>query len=97
MYVADLCTMVHTMMQGPQLSKGQIVNLATGMPRTIRSVAKTIQRFVGAGTLDFGAKPYPENEVMSFYGSTEKFTRLFGEQRFTNFDDSLREAVNFYR
>ena len=97
MYVADLCTMVHTLMQTPQLSKGQIVNLATGIPRTIRSVAKTIQRFVGAGTLDFGAKPYRENEIMSFYGSTEKFTGIFGEQRFSNFDDSLQTAVDFYR
>lgn len=96
-YVLDLCEMLLTMMQHPQISQGQTLNLASGIPRTILSVARSINKIVGGGTLKFGAKPYRQNEIMSFYGSTSKFTACFGDRQHHSFEEALVATIKAFQ
>ena len=96
-YVLDLCEMILAMMQRPQISQGQTLNLASGIPRTMISVARSINKIVGSGTLNFGAKPYRQNEIMSFYGSTSKFTACFGDRQHHSFEEALVATIKAFQ
>ena len=76
---------------------GQTINLCSGVPRTIRSMAEMIQQKVGSGNLQLGAVPYRSHEMMSFYGSTKKFDSLFGEFQHTPIEEALAKTIEFYR
>ena len=95
-HVADVCAMIGSVISAPDRAAGRVINLCSGIPRTIRDVATTIQGVVGRGRLLFGAVPYRENEAMDFYGSPDTFTELFGPPPCTPFEVAIRETVAWY-
>ncbi|MBS1962187.1 MAG: NAD-dependent epimerase/dehydratase [Bdellovibrionales bacterium] len=97
LYVEDLCRMVEVLLKDSGKAAGQTINLCSGKPRTIRSVAEEIRKAAGSGTLDFGAVPYRKEEAMEFYGSPEKFERLFGKFEMTPFSEAIAKTVQAYR
>lgn len=97
LYVLDLCAMVLRILDHPERAKGEVLNLASGVPRSIREVAERIQALVGRGELAFGALPYRAQEPLPFYGSRAKFEALFGPVPLTPFDEALRVTVESYR
>lgn len=97
LYVADLCAMVVRMLEHPERARGEVFNLASGVPRTVRSVAERIQGLVGRGDLAFGEIPYRRHEAMEIYGSTRKFDAAFGPVPRTPFDQALAATVEACR
>lgn len=97
LFVEDLCDMVTRMIASPELAAGQTLNLASGVPRTIRSVAESIQQTIGRGNLVFGALPYRTQEAMSFFGSTARFESLFGPVPQTPFTQAIAKTIEAYR
>lgn len=95
-HVADICAMIGSVISAPDRAAGRVINLCSGIPRTIRDVATTIQGVVGRGRLLFGAIPYRENEAMDFYGSPDTFTELFGTPPCIPFEVAIRETVAWY-
>lgn len=96
LYVADLCKMVLQILRKPENAVGQVLNLCSGEEVAVRTIAEEIRNLVGSGELDFSALPYRENEAMRFYGSPEKFERLFGAMEFTPRAVALRETVSAF-
>ncbi|MGE3261036.1 MAG: NAD-dependent epimerase/dehydratase family protein [Bacteriovoracia bacterium] len=97
LYVEDLCQMISTIVGTPERARGEIINLCSGVPRTVKSVAEKVRDLAGGGNLRFGASPYRAEEAMQFFGSGEKFTRLFGKPRLTEFEKALRLTLDFQR
>jgi UDP-glucose 4-epimerase len=93
-FVNDLCYMVLNLLKKPTLAGGQVLNLCSGTPRTVRYMAELIQRLCGTGSLRFGALTYRENEAMSFYGCPEKYSSLFGKPNLTPLEEALQQTIN---
>lgn len=91
--VEDVCGMVLRILRSPERARGETINLCSAQPRTIRSVGETIRTLVGRGSLRWGAHSYRSDEAMRFFGSTEKFDRLFGSYPLTDFNTALAETV----
>lgn len=93
-YIDDLVAQMTLALENQTRLRGEILNLCTGQPRTIRAVAEEIHRLTGSrGHLRFGALPYRTPEAMNFYGSTTKYTNLFGEFKFTPWTESLEMTI----
>jgi nucleoside-diphosphate-sugar epimerase len=97
LFVADLCQMVLQILRHPSAAHGETLNLCTGKDRTVRSIAESIRRLAGGGRFLFGALPYREEEAMRFYGSREKYERLFGRIIYTDFEAALKTTIDAYR
>lgn len=93
-YVDDVVSMLMTLVVTPDRASGTVLNLASGIPRSIREVGETIRRLVGQGRLNWGGLPYRFDEAMSFYASMERWTALFGPPPATPFEDSLQTTIN---
>ena len=93
-YVDDVAAMLMTLLRIPDRAAGEILNIASGVPRTIREVGETIQRLVGRGTLNWGSLPYRIDEAMTFYASMERWQAAYGLPVLTPFEDSLQSTIN---
>ncbi len=100
-YIEDLCQMVLKILEDAQRNnpqfRSEVINLCSGNPRTVREVAELIRKSVGSGDLLFGALPYRENEIMSFYGSTQKYESLFGKFKHTPFEIAVAKTVDWWQ
>lgn len=78
-------------------SKGKsgIYNLSqTNCLYSNREVLEKIKRLTGSDIeLQFGAIPYPENQIMWMDGYVSKFTEAFGNIPLTDFDKALRNII----
>ena len=91
--VDDVCGMVLRILAAPDRARGETINLCSGRPRTIRSVAETIRTLVGRGDLRFGSLPYRADEATRFFGSTAKYDRLFGRWEASDFDAAMAATI----
>ena len=93
-YVEDVVSMLMTIVGNPDRAAGTVLNLASGIPRSIREVGETIRRLVGRGRLNWGGLPYRFDEAMSFYACMDAWRSRFGPQPLTPFEDSLQATIN---
>ncbi len=96
LFVEDFCFMIGKIINGSPLAIGETLNLCSGVPRTIRSVAELIQKSIGTGKLDFGRISYRFNEAMSFYGSPDRFISKFGKLELTRLELALDRTIQSY-
>jgi nucleoside-diphosphate-sugar epimerase len=93
-YVEDVVAMLMTLVTNPDRAAGTVLNLASGIPRSIREVGETIHRLVGRGQLQWGAMPYRFDEAMNFFASMDAWQSRFGTQPLTPFEDALQATVD---
>lgn len=96
-FVDDLCRMVLLMLKNVEKAKGQIVNLCSEDPRTVKSVALQIRELCGRGEIEFGAQPYRPNESMSHFASKARWHKLFGDPKLISLEEGLRRTVEAER
>ena len=78
-------------------AQGEIINVGSGRPVTVRSVVETIVKMVGAGRPEYGAIPYRAGESMALYPDVSKAKRLLGWQAQTSLEDGLRRTIEEFR
>jgi UDP-glucose 4-epimerase len=97
LYIEDLIGMVMAILKKPGLAEGQVINLCSGEPISVKVMAEQVKRICGSGRLNFGALAYRHNEAMTFFGSNEKFQALYGKTSLTPLSAALEKTVNAYR
>jgi len=95
-YVADMCRMIRRIVENASRAVGQVFNLCSGQPRSIRDVAAMIRGIIGRGEIHLGELPYRANEAMLFYGSPSKFESAFGQIEPTSFEAALSETIAWH-
>ena len=79
------------------LVNGEIINLASGNPVTVRSVVEKVQEIVGKGTPNFGAIPYRKGENMELYADISKAKKILGWKPEMSLEKGIEKTVNEYR
>ena len=75
---------------------GEIINIASGIPISIKEVILEVQAFIGKGKPIFGGINYRESESMELYASIEKSKRLLNWSPKHDFKRSLEKVINWY-
>jgi len=76
---------------------GEIINLASGDPISIRTVIEKVQTYIGRGNPKFGKIAYRAGENMCLYADTSRAEQLLGWRSKTTIEDGIKKTVDHYR
>jgi len=76
---------------------GEVINLASGVPISIRKIVELVQETIGKGTPDFGAIPYRIGENMALYADNSKAARILGWLPTITIEEGIEKTVSYYQ
>ena len=77
--------------------RGEVINLASGAPVTIREVITKVRSIIGLGNPIFGKIPYRTGENMSLYADVSKAYETLQWTRDIDLDNGLERTINYYK
>jgi len=95
LYVGDFAEAVN-MCLGNQNTYGEIFNIASGKPVSIKYITELVKSFIGKGIPNYGARPYREGENMELYADIRKSKELINWEPKTKINDVLNNIVDWY-
>lgn len=75
---------------------GEVINLASGAPVTIRAVIEQVRALIGRGEPEFGRIPYRPGENKELYADISRAKSILGWSPRTDLATGLRRTVEFY-
>ncbi|WP_376967542.1 NAD(P)-dependent oxidoreductase (plasmid) [Azospirillum sp. A26] len=96
-YVGDVAEACLRLAEMADFPAGEIVNLGSGAPITIRALGEAAAAAVGHGgdALVWGALPYRPDEAMSIVADAAKAAARLGWQASTPLDEGMRRVLAF--
>ena len=95
-YVDDIVEGIFSAFDIPDVC-GQVVNLATGIPVTIRSVIERVRSIIGTGEPEFGRIPYRAGENMALWADTKLARELLNWAPKITLEEGLKKTIEYYR
>lgn len=77
-------------------ARGSIINVASGIPVTIKEVVEKIMRLTGGGKPVWGRHPYRKGENMELYADISLAKKLLGWEPKISIDDGLKKIIECY-
>ena len=75
---------------------GEVINIASGNPISIKEVIDYVQLIVGKGKPIFGGLDYRNGESMELYANIDKAKKILNWIPKYEFKQSLIEVINWY-
>ncbi len=75
---------------------GEIINIASGVPISIKEVISTVNKIIGKGLPNLGGIDYRESESMELYADIEKAKQILDWKPKYNFKESLERVIKWY-
>ena len=95
-YVDDVVEGILRTLDVPEVC-GQVINLASGIPVSIRAMIEHVCALVGQGQPDFGKIPYRPGENMALWADTTLARELLGWQPQVSLEQGLAKTIEYYR
>ena len=76
---------------------GEVINIASGKPVSIRRVIEKVVELIGKGRPVFGAHPYRLGESMELYADISLAKRILQWEPKTMLNDGLSKTIEFYK
>lgn len=74
---------------------GQIINLSSGQSIPLKYIIETCKQIIhSSSTINYGAIPYRNNEIMDLKCSMNKFTAITHQEVNFNFEDSIKDYIS---
>ena len=75
---------------------GEIINIASGIPISIKDVITSVNKLIGIGNPILGGIDYRENESMELYADINKAKSLLDWEPTYDFQNSLKSVIQWY-
>ena len=95
-YILDAVSAIFLSLESSNVN-GEIFNIASGNPVSIRSVVQKITSLVGSGKPEFGAIDYRLGENMKLYADVSKAEKKLGWVSKFNFEEGLTSTIDSFR
>jgi len=76
---------------------GEIINLASGNPTSIRSIIEEIVNLIGSGRPQWGKLSYRKGENMELYADITKAKKILKWKPKITMKEGLKETIDFYK
>ena len=73
--------------------EGEVINLASGEPISIREIIEIVRDIVGKGRPEFGKIPYRVGENMILYADTKKANKILKWNPETFISDGIKKTI----
>lgn len=77
-------------------SKGHVINVASGIPVSIRTMIEKVVNLIGKGNPIFGARPYRKGESMELYADIQKAKKLLDWEPTIELEEGLYKTIEWY-
>ena len=94
-YVDDTVRAILQAMTVPEVT-GEVFNVASGAPITIRAIIEKICTLTGAGKPQFAKIPYRFGENMALYANVEKAEKILKWKAAVNLNKGLRNTIDWF-
>ena len=94
-YIEDVTRSIFSALKSK--TKGEIINIGSGKPLTVRSLVKYIQKLVGRGKPIFGALNYRKYENMKVYPNIKKATKKLHWRPKISLEKGIKLTINYYK
>lgn len=95
-YIDDTVTAIFLALKKPK-SHGEVINVASGNPVSIREMIKTVQNIIGRGIPEFGKISYRAGENMALYATIDKAEALLGWSPKISLEFGLSKMIETYK
>ena len=95
-YIDDTVTAIFLALSKPK-SLGEIINIASGNPVSIREMIETVQSIIGKGTPEFGMIGYRTGENMALYATIDKAKALLDWSPAISLEAGLSKMIEAYK
>jgi nucleoside-diphosphate-sugar epimerase len=95
-FVKDSVQAIVRTLQTPSVH-GEVINIASGNPISIRTMIETVQELVEGGQPQFGKIPYRTHENMELYASVAKAKTMLGWNAETELKKGLKITIDSYK
>lgn len=93
-FIQDVVDAVFAVFAHPQAA-GEVINVASGQPVSIRRVIETVMQLVGSGEPQFGKIAYRPGENMELYASIDKAKALLGWEPTVDIRSGLQKTIQW--
>ena len=95
-FVQDTVAAVFAALDCPA-ARGEVVNIGSGQPVSIRQMIETVKRLVGGGLPQFGEVAYRPGENMSLFADISKSKALLDWEPRVSLDAGLEKTIQWFR
>ncbi len=78
-------------------AQGEVINIASGRPVSIRQVINHVRTQIGLGNPKFGEVAYRKGENMALYANIDKAEKILGWKPKVALEDGLISTINWFR
>lgn len=78
-------------------ARGEVINIASGEPVSIRQMIETVKNLIGRGEPHFGEIAYRSGENMALYSNISKAKNLLGWEPRTTLENGLNKTIQWYK
>ncbi len=93
-FIEDTVAAVFAALVSPSV-KGEVINIGSGQPVSIRQMIETVQRLVGGGIPNFGAVAYRPGENMHLVADISKAKAILAWQPMVALDLGLKKTIKW--
>lgn len=94
-YIDDIVDAIFLTLNNSKLH-GEVFNIASGEPITIKDVIIYIQKIIGLGKPQFGKVSYRKGENMELYANIQKAKNSLKWKPKVDLQDGLKKTINYY-
>jgi nucleoside-diphosphate-sugar epimerase len=76
---------------------GEVINLGSGNPLSIKHAIKIVQKMVGMGSPDFGKYSYRVDENMELYADIQKANKILNWHPNVNIRQGLNKTIEYFK
>jgi nucleoside-diphosphate-sugar epimerase len=95
-YIRDIVRGIFAALLTPA-ARGEVINIASGSPISIRAMIEAVQHLVGRGEPQFGEIAYRPGENLRLYADVSKAAALLGWSAQVPLEMGLRETIQWVR
>jgi nucleoside-diphosphate-sugar epimerase len=96
-YVEDIVNGILISLETAEEVDGEVINLASGDPISIREMIEKVQRTVGSGMPSYGEIPFREGENQALVADISKAIELLNWKPEISIDDGVLRTVEAYK
>ena len=95
-FIQDTVESIFSVFDSPA-ARGEVINIGSGKPVSIRKVVETVNLLTGKGKPQFGRISYRPGENMKLYGNISKSKTLLGWEPKVNLKNGLFKTIQWFK